>query len=158
MLFVLVQVEDELYGIEARQIVEVLPIVRWRKLPHAPAAVLGLINHHGKTVPLLDLTEFLGGRPSRQRLSTKIIVLDYYNNSGEVFHLALLIERILETFAIADEDFADSGVANPQAPYAGPVATTVKGIVQRLDLRRVLPPEVRDRLFSAVRDYATENA
>jgi chemotaxis-related protein WspB len=158
MLFLLVQVENELYGIQARQVIEILPIVRWRKLPHAPEPILGLIDHHGKAVPVLDLTQVLAGRASNLYLSTKIIILDYYNASGEIFPLAVLAERILATLAIDESAFADSGVATPEAPYIGPVANTERVFVQRLELQRVLPPQVRERLFSAVRNYETESA
>jgi chemotaxis-related protein WspB len=117
-----------------------------------------LIDHHGKAVPVLDLTQVLAGRASNLYLSTKIIILDYYNATGEIFPLAVLAERILATLAIDESAFADSGVATPEAPYIGPVANTERGVVQRLELQRVLPPQVRERLFSAVRNYETESA
>ncbi len=156
MLYLLIQIDDELYGVEARPVVEILPIIRWRRLPQAPAGILGVINFHGEAVPVLDLNQILTGQPSRRHVSTKIIVFDYQKDFENTFHLAVVVERILETITIPEDGFVESGVATPGAPYAGPIAMTPRGVVQRLDLDRVLAAENRDQLFSSVREHEVE--
>ena len=46
-------------------------------------------------------------------------------------------------------DFVDSGLTNAAAPYLGPVATGPDGMVQRVDVSRILPPAVRDMLCAS---------
>ena len=48
----------------------------------------------------------------------------------------------------APGDFKDTGFSNPATPYLGGMATTADGLVQRLDVQRLLPPATRAMLFA----------
>jgi chemotaxis-related protein WspB len=131
MLFLLIQTGDQTYAIDIHDVIEVLPVVNWRKLPHSAEGILGIINYHGKPVPVVDLTEVIEGRTSRQTMSTRIVVVNYADSEASR-PLALLTERILETMRIED-------LRN--------VATTEKGIIQRINIAEMLPSPVRDQLL-----------
>ena len=64
-------------NVEASQAVEVVPLLGLRRLPQAPPGVAGVLNYRGRPVPAIDLCALTMGRPSRELLSTRIIVLQH---------------------------------------------------------------------------------
>lgn len=151
MLFLQFQGGNDRYVIATRDVVEVVPLVSFKKIPQAPSYVSGVFNYHTKPVPAIDLTELLHGQPSRQWMSTRIIVVkyvvNYRSNQSEERLLGLLAEKVMETLRIADDQFTDPGVASPDARYLGPVATLAGNIVQLVDAGRILNEDVRSLLF-----------
>ena len=156
MLFLLFQLGHDRYAIETGQIVEVLPLVRWKAIPQAPPGVAGVFNYHGAPVPLIDLGELALGKPSRALMSTRIIVVKYAaqaaepptpGTAGETHLLGLLAEQATLTLRCSAADFSDPGLASDTAPYLGPVITDAKGIIQRVDVRHLLPANVQELLF-----------
>jgi chemotaxis-related protein WspB len=147
MLFFLFRMGDERYALDALQIAEVVPLVGVKQIPMAPAGVAGLIDYHGEPVPLIDLCQLALGKPARQRLGTRIILVNYPDQNGSNHLLGLLAERATEVMRRDPADFVASGVGNDSAPYLGPVAADVEGMVQWITLDKLLPPSLRDRLF-----------
>jgi chemotaxis-related protein WspB len=148
VLFLLLQLDGERYALDTARISEVLPLIKVKPMLHAPAGVVGTINVRGAFIPVVDLGTLALGRPSPHRLSTRI-VLTRLDGEGETARLiGLIAEHATETFRAEASDFIASGLSNPQAPYAGPIANTARGLVQRLDLDRLLPATVSDLLFA----------
>jgi chemotaxis-related protein WspB len=147
MLFLLFQIGEDRYAVAAKQVLEVLPQVELKRIPHAPSSVAGVFNYHGVPVPLIDLTELALGRPSTARMSTRIILTHYPSESGTKHLIGLLAEQVIETFQRPESDFVDSGVAAADSPYLGAVSTDKSGIVQRIEVHHLLPQALRDQLF-----------
>jgi chemotaxis-related protein WspB len=147
MLFLLFQLGQDRYALDTACLVEVLPMVKLKELPQAPAGVLGAFIYHGAPVPLIDLASLALGTPSRLLMSTRIILANYREPGGESHLLGLLAEQATETIRREAADFVDSGVAVDTAPYLGPVTTDARGIIQRIEINRLLPSCVRDQLF-----------
>ena len=147
MLFLVFQLGTDRYAIEAAQVVEVLPLVNSKHIPRAPLGVAGVFNYHGTPVPLIDFTELAQGRPSRKWMSTRIVVVNYLDESGKVHMLGFLAEQATETMHRSEEDFADSGVAVVDAPYLGSVTTDAAEIIQRIGIQNLLSASVGDHLF-----------
>lgn len=153
MLFLVFQLGKDRYALDTAQVVEVLPLVLHKQIPHAPKGIAGAFTYRGATVPLLDLSEMALGRPARVLMSTRIIVVSY-RAEGESHLLGLLAERATETLQRRTEDFAEAGVAVDEAPYLGPVTTDARGIIQRVEIQRLLPAGIRERLFRQPIEFA----
>ena len=147
MLFLVFQLGVDRYAIEAAEVVEVLPLVNAKVIPCAPRGVAGMFDYHGAAVPLIDLTELARGKPSRKWMSTRIILVNYRDRSGQEHLLGVLAEQATETIRRSVEDFAASGVAADDASYLGPVITDSAGIVQRIRIQNLLAEGVGDHLF-----------
>jgi chemotaxis-related protein WspB len=147
MLFLLFQIGKDRYALEARQVIEVLPLVNFKQIPHAPSGVAGVFDYHGTPVPLIDLTELAVGRPSQAKMSTRIVLINYVEESGRKHILGLIAEYVMETLQRAESEFVDSGVVVNASPYLGSVATEKGGIIQRIDVSRLLPQSIREQLF-----------
>ena len=147
MLFLQFQLGNDRYALDSSQVVEVLPLLGIKQIPQAPAGVVGAFNYRGRPVPVIDLSELALGRPARRHMSTRIIIVLHPGTNGTLHPLGLIAEKATETVHRDPANFADSGIANDDAPYLGPVATDPSGLVQRIEVTRLLPAAVRDVLF-----------
>ena len=76
MLLLTFQAAGQLYAVDAARIVEVVPRVNLRPLPHAQAFLAGVFEYRGDVVLVVDLGVLLGAEPAPDRLSTRIILVD----------------------------------------------------------------------------------
>ena len=147
MLFLLFKIGDGSYALEGRQVVEILPLVQHQEIPHAPPAVVGLFNYHGLSVPLIDLTQLALNRPSLAKMSTRIILTEIRGRSAEMHLVGLIAEHVLDTVSFAESAFVASGVNPGDAPYIGAVTIDQERIIQKIEIERLLPIELREQLF-----------
>lgn len=147
MLFVLFQLAKDRYALAASEIVEVLPMVGMKSIPHTPPGIAGVFNYGGTSVPVIDLSEVTSGRSSEKQLSTRIILVHYPDDNGEKRLLGLIAEKCAETVRLDAGDFVASGITIDAASYLGPVTTHKHGLIQRIEVGKLLPAAVRDVLF-----------
>ena len=147
MLFLLIQLGKDRYALEASEVVEVLPLLSLKKILRAPPGVAGAFNYRGAPVPVVDLSELTTGIPSRQRLGTRMVLAHFPLESGERRILGLIAENATGTVRLEPADFRSVGVTVDEAPYLGPVAKDDQGLIQRIEVRKLLPESVRGALF-----------
>ena len=71
------------YGIDTRNIIEVLPFIPSQELPQQPEEIRGLIRYRGKLLPVLDLCQLILDRPCESRLGTRTVVVKLIHESNE---------------------------------------------------------------------------
>jgi chemotaxis-related protein WspB len=156
MLFLLFQLGDVRYALEASRVIEVTPLLALEPLPQAPKGVAGVFNYRGRPVPAVDLCEWTLGRPARPLLSTRIIIVNYPDARGTCHLLGLVAERATELLRKDAGELRDAGLQIGQAPYLGPIFMDSRGAVQCLDERRLLSEPVCDLLFSTMPPLSSE--
>jgi len=139
MLFLVFQSGGHRYALDADRIVEVLPLVSVHEMARVPGEVAGLLIYRGASVPVIDLSQLLDGRPAVQRLSTRVVIAEYPLEDGERRLVGFIAERATETIRREITDFVHSRMVNAAAPYLGAVTTDARGLVQRVDITRILP-------------------
>jgi chemotaxis-related protein WspB len=149
MLFLLFQLGKDRYALEASRVVEVVPLLALKQLPQAPRGVAGIFNYRGRPVPALDLAELTLGQPARERLSTRIIVVRYPDESDPGRLLGLIAEHATGMLRKDVSDFVETGVQVNNAPYLGPVLMDEHGVIQWVHEQQLLSDSVRQILFSA---------
>lgn len=154
MLFVLFQLGDDRYALDAAQVEEILPLVAIKQIPRAPNGVAGVISYRGSPVPVLDLSLMALGRPSARRMNTRIVMARSPDRDGTMRLLGLIAEKVNNTVRCEKGEFADPGVYNPDAPWLGAVAGDSMGLVQWVNIGSLLAPEVRAVLFAAAEEAA----
>jgi len=147
MLLLQFQAGNDRYGLDVAEVIEVVPRVLFREIPHADPSVAGLINYRGTPVPVIDLTSLLTGTPSRPFFSTRIILVDYPGRDGARGILGLMAERVTETVSCTEADFQPTGIAVNGAPYLGEICLHPDGAIQRVETAKLLTPELREALF-----------
>jgi chemotaxis-related protein WspB len=148
MLFLLFQLGKDRYALEASRVVEVVPLLALRQLPQAPQGVAGIFNYRGRPVPAIDLGALTLGQPASERLSTRIIIVNYPDGSGTDHLLGLVAEHATEMLRKEAEDFVDPGVQLGAAPYLGPILMEGTTAIQWIYEHRLLPEPMRQLLFS----------
>jgi len=147
MVYLLFQIGTDRYALEAAAIASVEPLVRLKRIPHSAPGVAGVFNYHGQAVPTVDLSAMALGQAASENLSTRLVLVHYGCPDGRDRLLGLLAEKATETARYADSDFQDPGVMAEGAPYLGPVIHDARGIVQRVEIARLLTQEVRNSLW-----------
>src|SRR3954452_8069576 len=100
MLLVTFRADEGLFAIDAGRVVEIVPRVDLRAIPHAPASLAGLLNYRGRIVPVADLGLLLGTLPCRPRLSTRIILVDRAGDERGQAALGLIAESVSDVRAV----------------------------------------------------------
>lgn len=152
MLLVVFHAGQERFGLEAGQIVEIVPLVKLAPVQHAPAWVAGLLNYRGAVAPVIDMNMLLAGAPSRNLLSTRILLVQYPGTCGASHVLGILAERVLETVSCGPDDFQSPGIDTPEARYLGSVLVRDGGMLRCVTVAELLPRQVRELLFTCCRE------
>lgn len=147
MRALLFELDGQRYGLDITQVVKVLPRVQLRHLPGVPEYVAGLFRYRDELVPVIDLCKLICGRPVSPMLSTRLILVTHPGPTGTGRILGLLAERATDVL----EDGArpePSGIAAPEAPYLGGLSVSGDNMIQFVNVERLLPDDVRERLFA----------
>ena len=149
MLFLVFQIGANRYGLEARELIEVLPLLNLTAIPKVPRGIAGVFNYHGTLVPAIDLSELLLGRPAQSLLSTRLVVAKFVDGAGTLRLLGLIVERAGAVANLDAAQFRKVGISNVGAPYLGPVAVDESGLIQWVDVDELLPASVQTLLFES---------
>lgn len=120
---------ENCYGFYILDVADIIEIPELTKIPTAPDFVLGLMNHRGKAVPVMDLRLRLGLPEGEFDERSCIIVLEI-----NTLQCGLRVDRVLDAELIRPEDITRSPVENGM----------VKGFVIRDGKERIsiLDPEI----------------
>ncbi len=142
MLILMFRAGGRRYAIDAARVAEVVPRVRLRPLPHAPAHLAGVFDYRGEVVTVLDVGVLLGAEPAPDRLNTRVILADRRADPRATDSpralLGLLAADVDDLATVDPAAFVPTPVPIPTAPYLGGVAEIGSGMVQLLLVARVL--------------------
>lgn len=186
MLLLVFRAAENLYAIDVARVVEVVPRINLRRLPHAPGFLAGVFDYRGKVVPVIDLGVMLGSESSRDRLSTRIILVNSRPTApsppgqlGEAdrqdtaatrdnlqeeqpreqrpWLLGLIAEQVSDVFSIKPEQVISSSIQLPQTPYLGAIVQIDHEMVQLIAVDRVLEDPLRRSFFETAPDDDRES-
>ncbi len=135
------------FALPLSELVEVLPLLPVRALAHAPVGVVGVINYRGQVVPVLDLCQLALGQPCVERFSTRLLVLRWQRAGREVGLLALMVERAVSELRIDPKSLTPPPLRVDATPYLADLAVAAGGLVQLLEVSRLLPAAVAGLLY-----------
>ena len=135
MLALAFNVGIDRFALGCADVVEVIPRVELRSIPHAPSFVPGIFTYRGAVVPVVDLCQLIRGHVCPERLSSRIIVVRPQGAGGR--SIGLLAERVLDTLKLDPRTAVPAGIESPDAPYLGEVylddgTTTQRVLVEGL--------------------------
>lgn len=141
MLMLLFKVGNERYAIATQEVVEVIPLVLLKTLPHKPEHIAGVFNYRGRVIPVIDLCQLMRGKPCSENLSTRIILVNYYGRNHTQNILGLMAEQVVETLHKSESEFVDSNIQIDTAPYLGKMILDDKGMIQCIRIEYLLSEE-----------------
>ena len=151
-LFLLLRLGADRYAIDAGCVIEVLPVVRLKNIPCAPAGMAGMMSFRGSAIPVVDLGIIAFGTATPPRMMTRIVVVRYEPTAGGEGSglLGLIVPEVMETAHFDTGRFEPVGIRNERARYLGAVLTTEDGVLQQLLIPALLNEELRSALFQTV--------
>jgi chemotaxis-related protein WspB len=166
MLLLTFTVGANRYAVDVTRVVELVPRVELRSIPHAPACFAGLLGFRGKMVLVVELGLLLDVGPCQDCLSTRIILVDDspgdqnrrlrdQEGSNEETReartnpkvaqnlLGLVAEHVIDLTYVRPEQIIPAPVLLAQTPYLGPIIETDQGIVQLIVVEKVRDASLR---------------
>ena len=146
MLLLLFETSDGRYALDSRPIVEIIPLLKTKRIPAAPAFVKGMINYHGTPVPVFDFCALEGGEVSRTRYSTRIILVRYPLDDEDKL-VGIIAERATDVIKCTESDIRSSGILLEKNSLSGTGDFGQEEIVQLFDIKKMIPEDVVRELF-----------
>lgn len=147
MLLVLFNIGAERFGVDAQDLLEILPAVALRPVHGMPVGVVGLLLYQTLLVPVVDLSLLLTGAACAQRLSTRILLTPYRAGPAGAC-IGLRVDGANDAQNVSPSDFIDTGLTAPAPPYFGAMLRRGLETVQLVQVERLLPESVRACLFA----------
>lgn len=148
MLFLQLYLNEYRYILSTSNVVEIVPGVKLTPMPKVPKYISGICNYRGSSVPVIDLCELFLNRPSKKKLSSRIVFVNVNKPGIDEKIVGFLVEKATETIKVDEDSFISSGIHNKDLPFMGPVVSDNQGLITR-----ILPDEIfneidNDLLFS----------
>jgi purine-binding chemotaxis protein CheW len=136
---------DALFGIEALNVQEVIPITDITPVHHAPVYISGIINLRGQIVTIIHLAEKLCQVDEERQAARHILIVSW---RGEM--VGLLVDQVADVVAVEPDSLAPApaNVSSVQQHFIKGVCQAGTRLVAVLDIERVLDEE-KDEIKSA---------
>ena len=132
-------IDQELFGIDIRNVREILDMRPISKLPHAPNFLLGMIDVRGAGYPIVDLRTKLGLDRAEPTDATRIIILDV-PVKGRTMGVGFVADRVFEVTGLDDdrtEQAPDVG-GRWQSNYIAGIGRKGEAFIVVFDLERLM--------------------
>ena len=146
MLALIFQIRHERVALDVRRISEVVPRVSLERSADSPAWLSGTFVYRQSVVPVVDLHRLLGAGDCPSQLSSRIIVVPWQHRHQPPCWVGLLAGHVSEIRELPAPAHSASDPSLPADPELGPAILDGNEIVRLLDLDRLLPEAVRERL------------
>ncbi|WP_422929864.1 chemotaxis protein CheW [Singulisphaera sp. PoT] len=146
MLLLTFRVAKDAYAVDASQVVEVVPRVSLRAVPHSPPYLAGMFHYRDTIAPVVDLSVLMGAGRCSNRLSTRIILVQAPVAGRAQALLGLMAERVDDLRSVTKEQAVFPAMPMPDAPYLGPIIQSDDLLVQMIAVDRVIPDTLRNAL------------
>lgn len=134
---------QETYGVPVIKVRKILQCITITPVPYAPAYIKGVMNLHGKIIPVMDVRVRFGREEAQINGRSCIVVVQMTLPSRASVLLGLIVDAVEEVIHVTDEDIEET-------PEFGTAIDTsyLDGII-KVDGRVVLLLEV-DRMLGDV--------
>lgn len=132
-------IDEEIFGIDIRNVREILDMRPISKLPHAPDFLLGMIDVRGAGFPIVDLRTKLGLPRIEQTDATRIIILDV-PVKGRTLGVGFVADRVFEVTSLDhDETSAAPDVGGRwKSNYIAGIGRKGEAFIVVFDLERLM--------------------
>ena len=100
--FLTFQIDEEMFGIELKDVMEIVGIQPIPQIPEMPDYIKGIINLRETIIPVMDVRLRFQKPEKEYNDRTCIIVIDYSNLS-----IGLIVDSVSEVLAIPDKDITE---------------------------------------------------
>jgi purine-binding chemotaxis protein CheW len=132
-------IDQEIFGIDIRNVREILDMRPISKLPHAPSFLLGMIDVRGAGYPIVDLRTKLHLPRMEATEATRIIILDV-PLKGRTLGVGFVADRVFEVTGLDHEETERAPDVGGRwaSKYIGGIGRKGAAFVIVLDLERLM--------------------
>lgn len=142
MLCLRFRMDGRSFGLDAGKLEELAPWIELWPLKPAPGFIAGCFSYRGETVPVVDMSALLCGKPSKRAFSTRIAVA-----RCESRFVGMLLEDALETFQLGEAELKAPCVRQEAMPCLGRMAVRDGELLQLVDPDALLDEKAKGLLF-----------
>jgi chemotaxis-related protein WspB len=157
MLLLTFTADSSRYAVAVSRVIEVLPKLELRSIPHAPVFFAGLLSYRGKVIPVIDLGSLLGSAPCRNLLSSRMILVSETPDTSDQdkatrahssggsqpargqapASFGLVAENVSDLTYVQPDQISPVPVLLPNAPYLDAIVKTDREIVPLIAVRKI---------------------
>ena len=101
--FIIFTIGEEKFGVDVKQIKQIIPLSETTYIPNAPSFVRGVINLRGDIIPIVELKEKLSLKAEKSEgKDAKIIIVELDNNN-----IGMQVDSVTEMMRLYSDEIAD---------------------------------------------------
>jgi purine-binding chemotaxis protein CheW len=125
--------DENRYALRLPQVERVVRVVEITPLPRAPEIVLGVIDVGGEVIPVVNIRQRFGLRPSPRKLSDQLVIARTSKR-----RLALVADMVTEMIAVGDDRWVSLAEVVPGLEHVEGIAKLEDGLILIHDLEKFL--------------------
>ncbi len=146
MLLLTMNIGSERYALDARHIIEVIPLIKIEHVPKVDASIVGIFNYRGTPVPVIDLCIFFDNRKCRNSLGSRIIITQIKMPDESDKIIGLMAEQMTEVIKCDEKDFSSNGINAANARFLNQVYQYGDEILQIIDVTKIIPDSISKQI------------
>ena len=151
VLYIQISIDHDDFIIPCDKVGTIIPNVKIQYLPGAADFMAGIVNYHGNTVPVIDITMLLKKRTSKNFLSTRIILLNNDEMLPNSSVCGILAENVTEVVKLNTQFDNDSMQIKPiYSMYVDAVFNHKNTVLQKLNMDVVLAQGFGQHYFELI--------
>lgn len=133
------KIDQEIYAVNVRHVLNILELVNITKVPHAPDYMKGVINLRGKVLPVIDTRIRFGLQEIEYSSNTCILVMELSLDDQEI-QAGFLVDNVQEVLEIEeDEILPPPNLGNSfRSDFISGVGKQDEEFIMILDIEKVL--------------------
>lgn len=148
--FVKFYIGDEAFGIEIKQIFQILKPQEIFKVPNTSPFIEGLLNLRGKVMTVFNLRKRFNMPDKENDENTKILII----NMNELL-LGFTVDSVSEIIRVPDEDIVETPptLNTFDKRYLSGVAKLDDKLILLLDLEKILTPDEENHVKEIIEEH-----
>ena len=133
--------DGQRYALRLASVLQVTRMVEVAPLPKAPKVVLGVLNLHGRIIPVLSLRRRFGAEDKEVRLDDQLLIADTGRR-----RVALVVDSVTGVLERSSYEITNAEQMMPGVEHVEGLAKLEEGILFIHNLDRFLLPEEEGEL------------
>ncbi len=144
--FLTFALDSETYGIEIRNVMEIIGIQAITEIPELPDYIKGIINLRGKIIPVMDVRLRFKKEPKEYNDRTCVIVININEMS-----IGLIVDSVSEVLTIPEQDITvPPNLNNLKTRYIKNIGKVGSDVKLLLDCEKLLTEDELNEIGNAV--------
>ncbi len=146
-------IDDEAFGIDIKQIFQILKPQEVFKVPNTPPFIEGLINLRGKVMTVFNLRKRFNLPEKENDDNTKILIIRM-----DDYLLGFTVDSVSEIVRVQEEDIVETPptITDFDKRFLSGVAKVGEKLILLLDLQKILTPDEEEQVKEIVEEHETQ--